>query len=48
MNRKLIPICDEGPDVKTITKVTRGVNGGQHGINDRIKQFNKFYSLLEQ
>lgn len=48
MNKKLIKVCDEGSDVKTITKVTKGVNGGTHGIDERIKQFNKFYSLLEQ
>jgi predicted chitinase len=46
MNKKLIKVCDEGSDVKTITKVTKGVNGGQHGITQRIQLFNKFYELL--
>ena len=45
-NVKLWPICDKGSDVATITAVTRKVNGGTNGLDDRIKYFNKFYKLL--
>lgn len=43
---KLWPICDKGSDVATITAVTRKVNGGTNGLDDRIQYFNKFYKLL--
>jgi len=45
-NVKLWPICDKGSDVATITAVTRKVNGGTNGLDDRINYFNKFYKLL--
>jgi putative chitinase len=32
---------------ETVKAVTRCVNGGQIGINDRIKHFKKYYSLLK-
>jgi len=40
-------ICDKGSDVATITAVTKRVNGGTNGLDDRIKHFNKFYNLLK-
>lgn len=43
---KLWPICDKGSDVATITAVTKKVNGGTNGLDDRIQYFNKFYKLL--
>ena len=45
-SNKLWSICDKGADVATVTSVTKRVNGGVIGINDRIKHFNEFYSLL--
>ena len=39
-------ICDKGADVATVTAVTKRVNGGTIGLDDRIKHFNEFYSLL--
>jgi putative chitinase len=39
-------ISDAGSDTNTITRVTRAVNGGTIGLNDRILKFNKYYSLL--
>jgi len=42
----LFPICDEGPSEATIIKLTKRINGGTIGINDRMNQFNKFYKLL--
>jgi putative chitinase len=38
--------CDKGSDVSTITSVTRRINGGTNGLEDRIKYFNKYYKLL--
>jgi putative chitinase len=38
--------CDAGSTNEVITSVTKCVNGGTIGLADRIKEFNKFYSLL--
>lgn len=43
---KLWDICDKGNDVATITSVTKRVNGGTHGLDDRQAKFNLFNSLL--
>ncbi len=40
-------ICDKGADKTTVTLVTKRVNGGTTGLEDRLKYFNKFYSLLK-
>lgn len=40
-------ICDKGADVATITAVTKRVNGGVIGLDDRIRHFNEFYNLLK-
>ena len=45
-SNKLWSICDKGADVATVTAVTKRVNGGSNGLDDRIKNFNKFYNLL--
>jgi putative chitinase len=45
-SNKLWSICDKGADVATVTAVTKRVNGGSNGLDDRIKHFNKFYNLL--
>ena len=39
-------ICDQGSGVDVITKVTKRVNGGTIGLDDRIERFNTFYGLL--
>lgn len=46
MNNKLWTICDAGTDIETITRVTRRVNGGEHGLDQRIALTQKFYRLL--
>ena len=43
---KLWLICDEGNTDLVVTKVTKRVNGGTHGLPDRINKFKKYISLL--
>lgn len=40
-------ICDESDSIDTIKKVTRLVNGGFNGLQDRIQKFEIFNSLLK-
>jgi len=44
---KLWSICDKGSDDATVTSVTKRVNGGTLGLDDRIKKFKKIYDLLK-
>jgi putative chitinase len=39
-------ISDMGSGINIITKVTKRVNGGTIGLDDRITRFNKYYDLL--
>jgi putative chitinase len=39
-------ICDRGSDDATVVSVTKKVNGGTIGIEDRKKHFREFYHLL--
>lgn len=43
---KLWAICDQGASEEAVTKVSKRVNGGTNGLEDRKKKFAKFYSLL--
>jgi putative chitinase len=43
---KLWDICDKGATTDVVTQVTKRVNGGTHGLQDRINKFNSYYSLL--
>jgi putative chitinase len=40
-------VCDRGSDIKTITSVTRIINGGTTHLEDRISRFYKFWNLLK-
>jgi putative chitinase len=44
----LFSLCDKGSTIKDITVVTRAINGGLHGIDQRIKLFNFFFKLLNK
>ena len=43
---KLWDICDRGPGDDIVTLVTKRVNGGTHGLADRIRKFKTFHGLL--
>ena len=45
-SNKLWSICDLGASDDVVTKVTKRVNGGVIGINDRIRHFKQYYKLL--
>ena len=46
-SNKLWAICDKGDTDQVVTEVTKRVNGGTIGIQDRIKHFREFWSLLK-
>jgi putative chitinase len=39
-------LCDQGADDATVTKVTKAVNGGTHGLAERIQNFRIFNKAL--
>lgn len=39
--------CDIGSTDEVVKKVTRRVNGGTNGLDDRLKKFHHFWSLLK-
>lgn len=43
---KLWDICDKGATTEVVTLVTKRVNGGTHGLEDRLSKFNAFNSIL--
>lgn len=43
---KLWDICDKGATTEVVTLVTKRVNGGTHGLEDRLSKFNSFNSIL--
>ncbi len=45
-SNKLWSICDQGATPTVVTAVTKRVNGGTIGLQDRIKHFNEYYKLL--
>lgn len=44
--RKLFDIAKEGDSEDVVKKITRLVNGGFHGLTDRIEKFNFFKDLV--
>ncbi len=45
-SNKIWAICDRGADDATVTSVTKAVNGGTHGLAERIQNFKKFMRAL--
>ena len=45
-SNNLWTICDRGADDATVTALTRRVNGGLNGLQDRLRHFRKYYELL--
>jgi putative chitinase len=43
---KLWEICDKGETVEVITSLTKRINGGTHGLDDRIAKFRLYQSLI--
>ena len=40
-------VCDRGATEQTVKEVTRRVNGGTIGLDDRIKKFNYYWGILK-
>jgi putative chitinase len=45
-SNKLWSICDQGVDDETIKKLTKRINGGYHGLEDRISKTRKIHAWL--
>ena len=43
---KLWEICDKGESLEVITSLTKRINGGTNGIDDRIAKFRLYKSLI--
>lgn len=43
---KLFPIADDGVDDATVKAITKKVNGGYHGLEDRLEHTRKVYGWL--
>lgn len=46
-SRTLNTLADKGATDADVTAITKKVNGGTHGLDDRIAKFKKFYSILK-
>jgi putative chitinase len=44
---KLWSICDKGSSTQVVTELTKRINGGTNGIDDRLSKFNMYYNLLK-
>jgi putative chitinase len=44
---KLWAICDQGVTDATILSITKKINGGTHGLDDRSTKTKKYYNLLK-
>jgi putative chitinase len=45
-SRALNSLADKGATDVAVILITKKVNGGVHGLNDRLDKFKKFYSIL--
>lgn len=42
----IVGLADKGPDESVVKSITRRVNGGTHGLDDRIQRFRRYYDIL--
>lgn len=45
-SNKLNSLADKGETDTDVTAITRRVNGGTHGLDDRLSKFKQYYKLL--
>jgi putative chitinase len=45
-SNKIWAICDKGSSDSVVTQVTKAVNGGTHGLPERLQNFKKFIQAL--
>lgn len=45
--RGIWKVADKGVNTRTITSITKLINGGYNGLDDRIEKTNKFYKWLK-
>ena len=46
-SRRLNDLADLGADQQVVADIKKKINGGYHGLEDRVNQFNKFYGLVK-
>jgi len=46
-SRTLNTLADKGATDADVTAITKKVNGGTHGLDDRLAKFKKFYGILK-
>jgi predicted chitinase len=44
---KLWSICDKGVNDASILELTKRINGGTHGLEDRKEKTYKYYALIK-
>ncbi len=47
VERENVELADKGATDAEVTSITKKVNGGTIGLEDRIKHFKEFYTLLK-
>jgi len=45
---RLWKICDKGPSIAVIRELTKRINGGLNGINDRVKKFFIYFTPVKK